>query len=172
MVNTNLKAWIGNSTSTFGLLFSMSLFLLRFKCTTRRLMAPSRPLLVSMIRTNTLTCMPRFTVVLLVVANPNLHGKINSATTVRLRGEEIRLHVKLHPTALLLTSAGKSWLMKFSKLALSFRSNEVALLSPNNLVMLLAHICEASQRRRLRALSLLMLAARRLHDTILLRLVQ
>ena len=102
----------------------------------------------------------------------NLHGRTTLATTVRLRGEEIRLHVKLHPTALLLTSAGKSWLMKFSKLALSFRSNEVALLSPNNLVMLLAHICEASQRRRLRALSLPMLAARRLHDIILLRLVQ
>ena len=121
-------------------------------------------------RTNTLICMLLFTVVLLVVvANPNLLGKINSATTVRLRGEEIRLHVKLHPTALLLISAGKSWLMKFSKLALFFLSNEVDLLLINYLVMLLALLCEASRLRRPDKLVLQWLAVRRLHGTILLR---
>ena len=149
---------------------SMSLFLLPFRHIGLRPMALCRRFLIFLHRTSTLICMLLFTVVLLVVvANPNLLGKINSATTVRLRGEEIRLHVKLHPTALLLISAGKSWLMKFSKLALFFLSNEVDLLLINCLVMLLALLCEASRLRRPDKLVLQWLAVRRLHGTILLR---
>ena len=61
-------------------------------------------------------------IVALPAAVANLHGRIILATTVRLLGEVIYLHVKLHPTALL--NAGKMYSLKSNKLVQLFLLSE------------------------------------------------
>ena len=109
-------------------------------------------------------------IVALQAAVANLHGKIILATTVRLLGGVIRLHVKLHPTALLLASAGKICSMKLNKLVQFSLSNEANILRfQGHLGMLLVRSSEANRRLRLGASMHLWLAVRRLHDIMLLR---
>ena len=89
-------------------------------------------------------------------------GKIILATTVRLQGEVIRLHVKLHPAALQLASAGIICSMKLNKLVQFSRSNEANILRfQDHLGMLLVRSSEANRRRHLGALTHLWLAVRR-----------
>ena len=88
--------------------------------------------------------------------------KIILATTVRLLGEVIRLHVKLHPTALPLASAGKICSMKSNKLVQFSLSNEANILRLyDHLGMLPVRSSGANRRHRLGASMHLWLAVRR-----------
>ena len=109
-------------------------------------------------------------IVALQAAVANLHGKIILATTVRLMGEVIRLHVKLHPTALLLASAGKICSMQSNKLVQFFLADEANILRfYDHLGMLPVCSSGVNRRHRLGASTHLWLAVRRLHGTMLLR---
>jgi len=104
-------------------------------------------------------------------AAASFHGRTILATTVRLLGEVIRLHVKWevirlhvksHPTVLPLASADKICLMKSSKLDPPFLSNEVNILRLyDHLGMLPVRSSGANRRHRLGASMHLWLAVRR-----------
>ena len=150
--------------STFDLLCLMSLFLPPSKHIVLNLMAPRRRCLLrvrqmrvsDLIRefrtwTKTHNFWLRF-IVALQAAVANLHGKIILATTVRLLGEVIRLHVKLHPTVCCWQAQGtfvprsKNKLVQFSHL------NEANILRlQGNLGMLLVRSSGANRRLRLGA---------------------
>ena len=148
----------------------MSLFLPPSKHTVLNLMAPRRRCLLRVTqrtlrglrqRTKTHNFWLQF-IVALLAAVANLHGKKLLATTARLLGEVIRLHVKLHPTALRLVSAGKICSMKLNKLVQFARSSEANILRfQGHLGMLLVRSSGANRRLGLGAAMHLWLAVRR-----------